>query len=81
MAKGISALAGLTKSFESKKTLNVPVASKSRGSAWKPGDACPFESGVYCEDIIRRNDRKLFKLNAFRSAGVYSDSPGKSPAA
>ena len=56
MAKITKTPAGLIMRLESEDTIKVFVASKSHENKYKPGDTCPFDPGLYCENVIRRRD-------------------------
>lgn len=56
MAELTATPAGLIMRLEPNDLLGVLVASQSIGNVWKPGDSCAFESGVYCEEVVRSGD-------------------------
>ncbi len=59
MAKTTNTPAGLIMRLESEKTISVFVASATDGNVWKAGDSCPYDPGLYCEEVIRRGDSLL----------------------
>jgi len=59
MAKISEAPAGLIMKYEAGESINVVVASANQQNLWGVGDNCALNSGLYCEEVIRRRDLLL----------------------
>ena len=59
MAKISESPAGLIMKFEAGQSINVLVASANQQNLWEVGDNCALDSGLYCEEVIRRRDLLL----------------------
>ena len=56
MTKISEAPAGLIMKLEVGESINVLVASANQQNLWKAGDNCALDSGLYCEEVVRRRD-------------------------
>ena len=59
MAKISEAPAGLIMKLEVGENINVLVVSAKQQNLWKIGDNCALDSGLYCEEVVRRRDLLL----------------------
>lgn len=59
MAKISEAPAGLIMKLEVGESINVLVASANQQNLWEIGDNCALDSGLYCEEVVRRRDLLL----------------------